>query len=93
MPPSRREANSRPAARLVASWKTNAVPGTSESDLPRQHVDFLRRSVTVEETIIEVSKKHFPTGERFVVKPYPKDNEPRTFGVRSDWLDALAELI
>ena len=23
-------------------------------------------------------------------KPYPKDNEPRTFGVRQDWLDAVA---
>ena len=24
------------------------------------------------------------------MKPYPKDNEPRTFGVYEDWLDALA---
>jgi site-specific recombinase XerD len=23
-------------------------------------------------------------------KPYPKDNEPRTFGVRQAWLDAMA---
>ena len=58
-----------------------------------RHVDFLRRSVTVEETIVEVSKKHSPTGERYIVKPYPKDNEPRTFGVRQDWLDALSEHI
>ncbi len=26
-----------------------------------------------------------------VVKPYPEDNEPRTFGVRPQWLDAMAE--
>jgi integrase len=58
-----------------------------------RHVDFLRRSVTVEETIIEVSRRHSPSGERFVVKPYPKNNEPRTFGVRGDWLNALAEHI
>ncbi len=25
--------------------------------------------------------------------PYPKDNEPRTFGVRQDWLDNIAEHI
>ena len=28
-----------------------------------------------------------------IVKPYPKDNEPRTFGVRPVWLDAIAEHI
>ena len=58
-----------------------------------RHIDFLRRSVTVEETIVETSKKHSPTGERFIVKAYPKDNEPRTFGVRPDWLEAIAEHI
>jgi integrase len=47
-----------------------------------RHVDFLRRQLTVEETIIEVSKRHSPSGERMIVKPYPKDNEARTFGVR-----------
>ena len=46
-----------------------------------RHVDFLRRTVTVEETIVEVSK------------PYPKDNEPRTFGVRADWLADVTEHI
>jgi hypothetical protein len=28
-----------------------------------------------------------------IVKPYPKDNEARTFGVRERWLDAIAEHI
>jgi len=58
--------------------------------LKPRHIDFLRRQLTVEETIVEVSKKHSPTGERYVHKPYPKDNEPRTFGVRQNWLDAIA---
>jgi integrase len=58
-----------------------------------RHVDFLRRSLTVEETIVETSKAHSPTGERFIVKPYPKDNEPRTFGIRQAWLDAIAQHI
>jgi hypothetical protein len=49
--------------------------------------------VTVEETIIEVSTKHSPTGERYVAKPYPKDNDPRTFGVDDDWLEAIAHHI
>jgi integrase len=58
-----------------------------------RHIDFLRRQVTIEETIIEVSKRHSPTGERMIVKPYPKDNEARTFGVREQWLDAIAQHI
>jgi integrase len=45
-----------------------------------RHIDFLRRTVTFEETIVEVSKKHSGTGERMIIKPYPKDDEPRTFG-------------
>lgn len=61
--------------------------------LKPRHVDFLRRTITVVDTIMEVSKKHSPTGERYVAKPYPKDNEPRTFGVSQDWLDQVAEHI
>ena len=57
------------------------------------HIDFLRKTITVQDTIIEVSKKHSPTGARYVAKPYPKDNEPRTFAVRQGWLDALDEHI
>jgi integrase len=58
-----------------------------------RHIDFLRRSLTVEETVVEVSKRHSPTGERMLIKAYPKDNEPRTFAVRQEWLDAVAEHI
>jgi integrase len=55
-----------------------------------RNVDFLSRMVSVEDTIVETSKKNSPTGERFLVKPYPKNNEPRTFGVRQGWLDEVA---
>ena len=58
--------------------------------LKPRHIDFLRRTLTIEETIVEVSKKDSPTGQRYLVKPYPKDNEPRTIGVRQAWLDAIA---
>jgi integrase len=61
--------------------------------LKPRHIDFLRRTLVVEETIVEVSKKHSPTGQRYLAKPYPKDNEPRTFGVRQAWLDKVAEHI
>jgi integrase len=55
-----------------------------------RHIDFLRRMVSVEDTIVETSKKNSPSGERFLVKRYPKNNEPRTFGVRQAWLDEVA---
>ncbi|MBA3741982.1 tyrosine-type recombinase/integrase [Sporichthya sp.] len=58
-----------------------------------RHIDFLRRTVSVQETIVEVSKKISPTGERMIVKPYPKDDEPRTLGVSQDLLDVLAARI
>ncbi len=61
--------------------------------LRSRHIDFLRRTVTVQETIVEVSKKISPTGERMIVKPYPKDDEPRTLGVSQDLLDVLAARI
>ncbi len=55
-----------------------------------RHIDFLTKTVTVEETIIEVSRRHSPTGQRYVTKAYPKDNEPRTFGLDDQWLHATA---
>lgn len=58
-----------------------------------RHIDFLRRTVTVEETIVEVSTKVSPTGERMVVKPYPKDDEPRTLTVSGELIQVLAARI
>jgi integrase len=58
-----------------------------------RHIDFLRRTITVEETIVEVSRKDSPTGERMIVKPYPKDDEARTLRVSQSLLDVLAARI
>ena len=77
---------------VLTAIETGARWGELIALRPR-HVDFLRRTVTIEETIVEVSKRSSPSGERMIVKPYPKDNEPRTLGVRPDWLADVAELI
>lgn len=58
-----------------------------------RHIDFLRRLISVEDTIVEVSKKISPTGERMIVKPYPKDDEPRVLTVSQELLDVLAARI
>jgi integrase len=55
-----------------------------------RHIDFLQRRITVEETIVEVSKRHSPTGERMIVKPYPKNDEPRMLTVSPQLLEVLA---
>lgn len=56
------------------------------------HVHPDTRVISVEETIVEVSKNS-PTGDRYLVKPYPKDDEPRTLRVSQQLLDVLAARI
>jgi integrase len=58
-----------------------------------RHLDWLRRTITVHETVVETSKKHSPTGERVFIKPYPKDDEPRTITVSTSLLDVLSARI
>ena len=58
-----------------------------------RHVDFARRTITVEETIDEISRRDSPTGERMIVKPYPKDDESRTLRVSQGLLDVVAARI
>jgi integrase len=55
-----------------------------------RHVDFLRRLISVEEAVVEVSKRSSPTGERMVFKPYPKDREFRTLRISPDLTERLA---
>ena len=58
-----------------------------------RHVDFLRRLIVVEETIVEVSKRHSPTGERMINKPYPKNDEARTLRVSPGLVEILASRV
>ena len=58
-----------------------------------RHIDFLRRTISVEQTIVEVSRKHSPTGQRMIVKDYPKDDEFRTLRVSETLLQAIARRI
>lgn len=69
------------------------MPQATPIALRPRHIDFLRRTATVEETIVEVSRKMSPTGERMVVKPYPKDDEPRTLRVSGELIQVLAARI
>ena len=61
--------------------------------LKPRHLNLTTGSLTVEETIVEISIKNSPTGQRMLTKPYPKDNEPRTMAIPEDLAAQLADLI
>ena len=61
--------------------------------LKPRHLDLAAGRLTVEETIVEVSRKNSPTGQRMLTKPYPKDNEPRTLGLPPDLVEQLTDWI
>ena len=54
-----------------------------------RHLDLRHGTLTVEETIVEVPLRAAPAGQRMIIKPYPKDNEPRTMALRQPLLHAL----
>jgi integrase len=55
-----------------------------------QDIDFLRRVIAVDRVVVEVSRKISPTGERMVIKDYPKDNEPRSVRVSQELIQTLS---
>ena len=79
-------------ALLMTAIETGLPWGELVALRPR-HIDFARRTITVEETIVEISRKDSPTGERMIVKPYPKDDESRTLRVSQGLLDVVAARI
>jgi integrase len=48
------------------------------------HLDLTSRALTVEDVYVEVSKKNSPTGQRMILRHYPKDNEPRSMRITSE---------
>jgi integrase len=61
--------------------------------LKPRHLELKTGKLSVEETIVEVSRKNSPTGQRMLTKPYPKDNEPRTMGLPPELVTQLAAYI
>jgi hypothetical protein len=70
-----------------------ARPGPERSESPSRRALIPESRTPDSGGIVEVSKKHSPTGQRCPYKPYPTDNGPRTFGVRHAWLEDIAEHI
>jgi integrase len=57
------------------------------------HLDHATATLAVEDVYVEVSKKNSPTGQRMILRHYPKDNEPRTLRVTAQLAAALQSRI
>jgi integrase len=57
------------------------------------HLNTPSATLTVQDVYVEVSKKDSPTGNRMILRHYPKDNEPRTLRVTTQLAASLAARI
>jgi integrase len=53
------------------------------------HLNTRTATLTVQDVYVEVSKKNSPTGNRMILRHYPKDNEPRTLRITPQLAAAL----
>jgi integrase len=55
------------------------------------HLDTRTATLTVQDVYVEVSKKNSPTGNRMILRHYPKDNEPRTLRITRELAALMQE--
>ena len=58
-----------------------------------RHLDLVRGWIIVAETIVEIGKKNSPTGQRYTIKPYPKNDQHRTLAITPELAGVLADRI
>ena len=64
----------------LGSTSLKRIKGSSSRHIPNDFVSLIRA----------VSRSSRSMGERMIHKPYPKDDEPRTFGVREQWIEQVS---
>jgi len=77
---------------LLVGIETGMRWGELAALRPR-HLDTTSNLVTVQETIVEISKKNSPTGQRYTVKPYPKNDHCRALKIGAELTGLLADRI
>ncbi|MFI6324789.1 tyrosine-type recombinase/integrase [Nonomuraea sp. NPDC050556] len=60
------------------------------TELRVKDLDTRSRILTISRAVVEVNPKFHPEGERFLVKPYPKDKEWRRFKLTAQIVDKLS---
>ncbi len=63
------------------------------TELRVSDLDYFARVLTISRTVVQVDPKFHPTGERFLVKEYPKDKEFRRLKLSAQLADKLSEHI
>ncbi len=77
---------------LLVGIETGMRWGELAALRPR-HLDTKANLLTVQETIVEISKKNSPTGQRYTVKPYPKNDHRRTLKIGAELTGSLVDRI
>ena len=81
-----------PQLRLLA--ETDIETGLRWGELVELRVhdlDLAHGQLVVSRVVIEIAAKFHPTGQRFLIKNYPKDKQPRRLGLSSHIRDLLAD--
>ncbi len=79
-------------ALLLVGIQTGMRWGELAALRPR-HLDVEHDLLTVQETIVEISKKNSPTGQRYTVKPYPKNDQRRILKISAELTGLLVDRI
>ncbi len=77
---------------LLVGVETGMRWGELAALRPR-HLDVEHDLLTVQETIVEISKKNSPAGQRYTVKPYPKNDHRRTLKIGAALTGLLVDRI
>ena len=83
-----------PEVRLLV--ETDVETGLRSGELVELRVrdlDLQHGLLAVSRTVIEIPAKFHPTGERFLIKNYPKDKQPRSLGLSRHIRDLLTNHI
>ena len=77
---------------LLVGIETGMRWGELAALRPR-HLDTTGNLLTIQETIAEISKKNSPTGQRYTIKPYPKNDQRRSLKIGADLTGLLVDRI
>ncbi len=77
---------------LLVGIETGMRWGELAALRPR-HLDSTANVLTVQETIVEISKKNSPTGHRYTLKPYPKNDHRRILKIGAELTRLLVDRI
>ncbi len=77
---------------VLTSIETGLRWGELMALRPR-HIDWSEARILVEETVLELSKRNSPTGQRIVFKGYPKYDQTRTLAVTRELIAVLQKRV